>query len=168
LVIGSPDPEKAEEDPGVEVEKMDSRAGEDKEGSSSGLHIGEPRTGRRIGLHCILGEKMDRVTSVSSSGVGSISMSVLVLAPEPDSAVGSGGVMELVDRRVRAVSSSMTSGVLTLEVLALMELTRVASDERVVKTGIANGVWNRPTRDRGGSAVGNPDGRTGDRPVEGV
>jgi len=65
------------------------------------------------------------------------------------------------------VSEAETFGVI------IASLTKVASDDRVVKAGTASGVWNKPTSDLGPSsssavAVGNPTGKTGDKPVGGV
>ena len=51
----------------------------------------------------------------------------------------------------------------------IASVSTVASDERVVKTGIGVGVWNKPTRDRGpSSSIGKPEANTGERPVGGV
>jgi hypothetical protein len=77
-----------------------------------------------------------------------------------------------VDGLFEASPRSMVSEADALGVI-MASLTKVASDDRVVKAGTASGVWNKPTSDLGPSsssavAVGNPTGNTGDNPVGGV
>jgi hypothetical protein len=106
--------------------KRDLRAGESRDGSSRGLHIGDPDTARIMGVWWTRGEKIDRVISSCVAGEGRTTSSV-------------GGVDDSVAGSFKTGSCSMVEeslGVMT----AIASSTRVASDDRVVKTGIASGV----------------------------
>jgi len=94
----------------------------------------------------------------------------------PASVIGeAGGVVEVsvsAGGLFEGSPKSMVSDVDAFGVI-MASLTKVASDDRVVKAGTASGVWNSPTSDLGPSsssavAVGNPAGKTGDNPVGGV
>ena len=90
------------------------------------------------------------------------------VAGEAGGVVLSGPVDGLFEPAPRSIASEADAfGVI------MASLTKVASDDRVVKAGTASGVWNKPTSDLGPSsssavAVGNPTGKTGDNPVGGV
>jgi hypothetical protein len=144
----------------------DPLAGESRDGSSRGEHGAEPKTGRRSGVRWTRGEKIDRLISDSTD---SAAVSFVIEAVSM-----TGGVVDSdsVDSLPIAPSKSMVSDVDAFGV-TMASLTKVASDDRVVKAGTASGVWNKPTSDLGPSsssavAVGNPAGNTGDKPVGGV
>ena len=141
----------------------ETRAGESREGSSRGEHGAESITGRRRGVRWTRGEKMERLISWYAV-VATFSCDVSLIEEVVDSV----SVESLFSASSRSIVSETDSfGVI------MASLTRVASDDRVVKVGTASGVWNNPTSDLGPSspsvvAVGKPMGKTGDSPVGGV
>lgn len=100
--------------------------------------------------------------------MGTVSLGTASVTGEAGGVNDSGSVDGLFEASPRSmVSDADAFGVI------MASLTRVASDDRVVKAGTASGVWNRPTSDLGPSsssavAVGKPTGKTGDKPVGGV